>query len=239
MAEPTPWSQRFLDALGALGMAEELRLGRRYARAGNVLHLSVSTSLVVGQVQGAGTQTHRVRIAVRAFEPAQWRLIERALAEQALFAAKLLAGELPADIDTVLARLGLRLFPAGARELSMDCDCPDWVVPCRHLAAACHVLAESFDTDPFRILAWRGRSRTALLEALRRNRSRATRTGPADRAPEPLPTDPARFFAGPATALPPAHRSPVALLDQLGPLTVADRDLSLSLRPSYEAMRRI
>ena len=33
----------------------------------------------------------------------------------------------------------------------MDCTCPDWGVPCKHLAAAFYLLAESFDEDPFRI----------------------------------------------------------------------------------------
>jgi uncharacterized Zn finger protein len=49
----------------------------------------------------------------------------------------------------------------------MHCSCPDWGVPCKHLAAVCYVLAEAFDDDPFEMLAWRGRSRSALLAALR------------------------------------------------------------------------
>jgi uncharacterized Zn finger protein len=40
-------------------------------------------------------------------------------------------------------------------------------VPCKHLAAVCYVLAEAFDDDPFEMLAWRGRTRNALLAALR------------------------------------------------------------------------
>ena len=39
-------------------------------------------------------------------------------------------------------------------------------MPCKHLAAVCYVLAEAFDDDPFEMLAWRGRSRSALLAAL-------------------------------------------------------------------------
>jgi uncharacterized Zn finger protein len=49
----------------------------------------------------------------------------------------------------------------------MHCSCPDWGVPCKHLAAVCYVLAEAFDDDPFEMLAWRGRTRSALLAALR------------------------------------------------------------------------
>src|SRR6202171_5289451 len=91
------------------------------------------------------------------------RQVERSLAENAWYTAKLLSGEMPDDIEDVFALLGLSLFPATARELSLDCSCPDHAVPCKHLAATFYLLAESFDDDPFAILAWRGREREDLL----------------------------------------------------------------------------
>jgi hypothetical protein len=60
---------------------------------------------------------------------------------------------------------GRRLY---AMDLDMRCSCPDWEVPCKHLAAACYVLAEEFDRDPFAMLAWRGKGRDEVLAALRR-----------------------------------------------------------------------
>ena len=50
----------------------------------------------------------------------------------------------------------------------MRCSCPDWEVPCKHLAAFRYVLAAEFDRDPFATLAWRGRGRGELVTALRR-----------------------------------------------------------------------
>jgi uncharacterized Zn finger protein len=63
---------------------------------------------------------------------------------------------------------GTPLFPRSAADLDMHCSCPDWGVPCKHLAAVCYVLAEEFDRDPFGMLAWRGKGRDELLTALRR-----------------------------------------------------------------------
>ncbi len=54
---------------------------------------------------------------------------------------------------------GTPLFPRSPGDLDMRCSCPDWEVPCKHLAAVCYVLAEEFDRDPFAMLAWRGRGR--------------------------------------------------------------------------------
>jgi uncharacterized Zn finger protein len=51
--------------------------------------------------------------------------------------------------------------------MAMSCNCPDWGVPCKHLAAVCYVLAEAFDADPFAMLAWRGKGRDDLLATLR------------------------------------------------------------------------
>ncbi len=76
----------------------------------------------------------------------------------------------------------------------MDCNCPDWGVPCKHLAAVCYVLAEAFDDDPFAMLAWRGKTRADLLAALRGRG--------AGRVAGPAPSDgPARGLEGDSPAL--------------------------------------
>ena len=74
---------------------------------------------------------------------------------------------MPQEIEQVFADCGTPLFPQSARDLTMNCSCPDWEVPCKHLAAVCYVLAEAFDADPFAMLAWRGKARDDLLAALR------------------------------------------------------------------------
>ncbi|HVK24595.1 MAG TPA: SWIM zinc finger family protein [Actinokineospora sp.] len=235
----TWWSRRFLEVLESLGMGGRLERGKRYARAGQVLSLSLSTSIVVATVQGSRPEPYRVRISVKAFTTDQWIEVERALAGQALFMAKLLAGEMPADIEEVFDKVGVALFPDSTRELSMDCTCPDWEVPCKHLAAACYLLAESFDADPFEILAWRGRGRQELLDHLRSLRDSTERV-PVDRG-EPLASVLDTFWGKPAPRTgdaPIAADRPDALLDQLDPLRVIVRGKPLVefFRPAYRTM---
>jgi uncharacterized Zn finger protein len=243
------WSRRFLEVLESFGMGGRLLRGKNYARAGQVLTMNLSTSLVVAQVQGSRPEPYRVRIAVKAFTDREWLRIEEALAGQALFAAKLLAGDMPPDIEDVFAELGLKLFPGTLRELSMDCSCPDWEVPCKHLAATCYLLAESFDADPFEILAWRGRGRTELLDRLRRLRDGGGHrpTDPVDAEPDTARLDDAIatfWLPGPAPGQPladPPILRPDALLDQLDPtgVTIDGRDLVDVLRPAYQALSRL
>ena len=170
------WSQRFIAALESYGMSGRLQRGRSYARRGQVLAFHLTAGEVTARVQGSRPRPYEVSIMVRVLTPDQWRAVEARLASQALFRARLLAGEMPAEIEEVFASCGTPLFPAAPRDLDMECSCPDWEVPCKHLAAVCYVLAEAFDDDPFAMLAWRGQPRDELLAALR---GRASADGPS------------------------------------------------------------
>jgi len=167
------WSRRFISVLESYGMSGRLARGRSYARAGQVLDFELSQGKVTAQVQGSRVRPYQVRIGVLPLTTAQWRRVQDRLAGQALFRAKLLAGEMPHEIEEVFAECGTPLFPRSAADLDMHCSCPDWGVPCKHLAAVCYVLAEEFDRDPFGMLAWRGKGREELLAALRRIQGQA------------------------------------------------------------------
>jgi uncharacterized Zn finger protein len=181
------WSRRFVEVLESFGMSGRLARGRNYARRGQVMEFELGTGKVRARVQGSRPAPYQVRIGVMPLTTAQWRSVTEALGAQALFRAKLLAGQMPHEIEDVFAACGTPLFPRSARDLEMSCSCPDWGVPCKHLAAVCYVLAEKFDDDPFAMLAWRGRGREALLGALRR-RPVAHDPGPAGATgPEPDP----------------------------------------------------
>lgn len=236
----TWWSGRFIAVLESIIVGGRLQRGRNYARRGQVLSMDVTAGLVSALVQGSRVQPYRVRIGLDAFGQPEWAAAERALAGSAWYSAKLLAGEMPEDIEEVFADLGLALFPASAAELSMYCSCPDWQVPCKHIAAVFYLLAEAFDDDPFRILAWRGRDREELLAGLHAARGGVT-VDPGEPAGVPLADCLGSFFALPAplpVTSPPAASS-VSILDQLPELRLAVRGRALPelLHPAYAAFR--
>ena len=186
------WSRRFIGVLESYGMSGRLARGRSYARAGQVLDFELSQGKVTAQVQGSRVRPYQVRIGVLPLTTAQWRRVLQRLASQALFRAKLLAGEMPHEIEEVFGECGTPLFPRSAADLDMHCSCPDWGVPCKHLAAVCYVLAEEFDRDPFAMLAWRGKDRDELLTALRQIQgaggARGRRPAPAGRPRRACPS---------------------------------------------------
>jgi uncharacterized Zn finger protein len=235
----TWWSLRFLSMLEQLGVGGRLSRGRTYARAGQIVSLDVDAGGAVAQVQGSRPQPYKVRIGIPAFGKAEWALVTQALAGQAVYAAALLNGEMPHEIEQVFDEVGLSLFPAGQRDLAMDCSCPDYAVPCKHLAAVFYVLAERFDADPFQILALRGRDRETLLEELRTRRAAAV---PAEDDGSPALADAMGSFWTGGAALPTLlagpRTPPDALLDQVPPFPIAVRGASVNdlLRPAYRAM---
>lgn len=171
------WSRRFLDVLESFAMGSRLTRGRTYARKGQVISLEITPGQVLASVQGSRARPYRVNIGLHTFSELVWAKAEIALSEQALPSAKLLAGEVPPELEQIFADAGTPLFPETVRELDQRCSCPDWEVPCKHLAAVFYLLAEAFDDDPFLILRWRGREREQLLARLRELRS-----GPGDGA---------------------------------------------------------
>ncbi|MGC9670799.1 SWIM zinc finger family protein [Planosporangium sp. 12N6] len=222
------WSRRFIAVLESFALGTRLTRGRAYARAGQVLSLTVAPGTVTASVQGSRPDPYAVTVGLQPFPEPVWSRVEEALAAQALFGAQLLAGEMPPEIEDVFAEAGAPLFPESMKDLRLACSCPDWSVPCKHLAATFYLLAEAFDTDPFQILYWRGRDRDTLLARLRALR------GGTDAAAGPAPAASPAVPVGAATALADLGTPPLAqTLDRfwVSPVPLPQRPPTLDVEP--------
>jgi hypothetical protein len=124
-------------------------------------------------VQGSRPEPYEVRIRVRPFSEAEWERVLDALAAQAGHTAALLDGEIVPEVAEDVRGAGLDLLP-GPGEVQPRCSCPDWADPCKHAAAACYLMADELDRDPFVVFLLRGRERAEIMAGLR-----ARRRGPA------------------------------------------------------------
>ena len=235
------WARRWLDVLERLELGGRLTRGRTYARRGQVLDIAVEEGGVRASVQGSRKDPYAVTIRVRALSAAEWGKVGDALRREARFAARLLASEMPEDVEDAFTGTGVSLFPSRRSELATECSCPDWANPCKHIAAVYYLLGEEFDRDPFLIFRLRGLSREALVALLRapRPEKKKSRAPAAPAIPkEPLPTDPAAFWSG--GDVPPAPELSVpdetaALLRRLGPFSFwrGKRPMTAELDPLY------
>ena len=160
------WSQRFTAVLEGYGLGPRMERGRRYARGGRVTDLVVKAGRLEARVQGSRATPYRVSVRSEAASKAQWRSLELLFATRLGWAAQLLAGEVPANLEAAFAEAGVALFPRRWDDLQVRCGCPDDAEPCKHIAAVLYVFAQQLDGDPWLLLAWHGRDRQTLLQAL-------------------------------------------------------------------------
>src|SRR5579875_2035724 len=167
----TWWSKRWIKVLESFGMGARLTRGRTYARQGQVVSLSIEPGMVNAKVQGSMPRPYTIKIQLKPLSDQEWDRVTEAMAAQAIFAAKLLAGEMPNNIEEAFSAAHLSLFPTRTQDLQTSCTCPDWANPCKHIAAVYYVLADQFDADPFLIFQLRGRNKETLITELRAKRT--------------------------------------------------------------------
>lgn len=214
------WAKRWIAVLESFDIGARLDRGRSYARRGQVLDVEVKKGRVTAKVQGSRPTPYDISIAVKTLSSADWKKLANVLSGQAVFAAKLLAGEMPQDIEKAFKDTGLSLFPEKLRDLTTECSCPDWSNPCKHIAAVYYLLGEEFDRDPFLLFKLRGMTRQELVELIGvtegKTTSKRSRPGAIDPTvarplspqsrvktatqsfppPEPLPVDARAFWDG-------------------------------------------
>jgi uncharacterized Zn finger protein len=244
------WARRWIEVLESFDIGARLGRGRSYARNGQVLSIDVEEGRVSAKVQGSRPQPYAVTVRVKVLTPQQWAQVVQALSGQALFVAKLLAGEMPQDIEQVFAEAKLSLFPQKQADLETACSCPDWSNPCKHVAAVYYLLGEEFDRDPFLLFRLRGLGRDELLHRLSRPAPAAEAVPAAPEAAAPAPAaplsaDPAAFWSAgslPDDVFGDVQSAPVsgAWLQRLGnfPFWRGERPLLDALEPVYEGASR-
>jgi uncharacterized Zn finger protein len=199
----TWWGRAWLAALedGALD-GEQVRTGRRFARAGGVGAVSVRPGRITAVVQDRDRVPHRADVLLDVLTDAQWDRFLDLTVERAGHVAALLDREMPPHLVEDAATAGIDLLP-GLGDLEAECDCGAWD-HCGHTAALCYQVARLLDQDPFVLLLLRGRAEQALLDDLQ-TRSRAEPAGAAPLEPEGVDAAEA-YLAG--HVLPPLPAAP-------------------------------
>lgn len=161
------WSQRWLDLLDSYRFKKRLERARNYARQGNVLSIDFKRAKVLAKVQGTEPEPYQVSLFLEPFTDEQWGYVIETMSQRAIFAAKLLAGEMPPNIEEVFTANGLSLFPFTLSDVRSKCSCPDKANPCKHVGAIYYQLGDRFSEDPFVLFQLRGRTKDQIITALR------------------------------------------------------------------------
>ena len=152
----TWWGSEWLKSLTHIDYANRIPRGSAYAKNGAVKSIEVNGNVITAKVKGTRPTPYKVTIRVPLFKREQTDLLMRKLLERPSLISKLLNRELDPEVFNVARLIGLSLFPQRWDDLEMNCSCPDWAVPCKHLAAVIYMMSREIDNDPFLVFSMHG-----------------------------------------------------------------------------------
>ncbi len=155
------WGKAWCDHVESLSdYSNRLPRGRTYVRNGSVADLVITPGKVEAIV--AGSSPYRIIISIKKLNKKTWTAIKRDCSSSIDSLLDLLGGRIS---DAVMHRLTDKksgCFPSAA-QIEMDCDCPDWSICCKHLAAVMYAIGSKLDDEPELLFLLRGVNQEDLI----------------------------------------------------------------------------
>ena len=163
------WAMRWMKTLEGMGLGSRLGRGKNYALSGQITEMRIAGPEIVARVVGTRSEPYSVTVDFRVPPEAARRRIVRAIRSEPMLVARLLADELPMEVEEIFRRHGAMLFPGGKLspgryDVTIDCSCPDWANPCKHSCAVMLVLGEEISRRPLALLELRGITEEELYD---------------------------------------------------------------------------
>ncbi|GJM61866.1 DEAD/DEAH box helicase [Persicobacter diffluens] len=143
----TPWGKQWLQSLEAVDFSNRLPRGRSYAGRGMVKDIQINGRKILAKVAGSRPRPYKVDIEIPQISPTVAQQIDDKIREEKLWQVALanqqFAPEFLEWLDTIKG-----VFPKKWDDWKMNCSCPDWAVPCKHLASVIYELSQEIDRNP-------------------------------------------------------------------------------------------
>lgn len=128
--------------------------GRSYVRHGAVLDLKITQGKIKALVQGSAAKPYQVTISIEALPKDIWETLTSGCAGKIDSLQELIDGKFPKALSELFTAKGKGLFPA-PKEISLQCNCPDYATMCKHVAAVLYGIGARLDDDPSMFFALR------------------------------------------------------------------------------------
>jgi uncharacterized Zn finger protein len=159
----TFWGEAWCDHLEKFSdYANRLPRGRTYIRNGSVCHLEIAEGEVKAMV--SGSELYNVSVTIKTLPAKKWRVIKERCTGQIGSLLELLQGRLSKSVMAVVTDRDKGLFPLPG-EIDLKCDCPDWAVMCKHVAAVLYGVGARLDEKPDLLFLLRGVDHQELISA--------------------------------------------------------------------------
>ena len=145
----TWWGKQWLNALSGIDYSNRLPRGKTYANKGAAYDIQIKKNTITAKVRGSQRTPYRVKLAIPIFSGSEQNKILRMVTDNPLLLSQLMNRELPAGLQKKCDQQKIRIFPRSWQDLNGSCSCPDWAVPCKHMAAVLYLVANEIDKNPF------------------------------------------------------------------------------------------
>ena len=152
----TWWGEHFLQALTNIDYSNRLPRGRSYARNGYLKEINTSNNRIDAKVKGSRRTPYKVEIILPLFTKTEKTKLIQAIIDNPLVLSYLLNRELPHELNEIALKHKIAVFPNTWSDFDMECSCPDWAVPCKHLASVIYMLSAEIDRNPFLVFQLHG-----------------------------------------------------------------------------------
>ena len=159
----TWWGGQWLKAIDRIDFSNRLPRGRNYANTGKVNSIKITENTIKAKVAGSRAKPYDITIVVPPFFEEEQNVLIENIRNNPLLLSQLLNRQLPQELLSLAEAKGIKIFPESWQDIKLNCSCPDWAVPCKHLAAVIYTIANEIDQNPFMVF---NLHRFNLLESL-------------------------------------------------------------------------
>lgn len=159
----TFWGKAWCENLESYSDYEHrLPRGRSYLRNGKVYDLEINEGSIFAYV--IGSEIYEVNISIVTLAKQRWNELKAALSGEVRNLVALLSGQLGDGVMAAVTDPDKGLFPS-PKEITLNCNCPDWAGCCKHVAAVMYAVGVKLDTEPELLFKLRKVDHTEIIDA--------------------------------------------------------------------------
>ncbi|MCP4040772.1 MAG: helix-turn-helix domain-containing protein [Gammaproteobacteria bacterium] len=159
----TFWGEAWCNHLEQFSDYENrLPRGRTYVRNGSVCHLAITKGKIQAIV--SGSELYNIEVKITPLPAGRWKKLRKRCAGKIGSMLELLQGRLSQGVMEVVTHRDDGLFPS-PQEIKLSCDCPDWAVMCKHVAAVLYGIGARLDQRPELLFLLRNVDHQELITA--------------------------------------------------------------------------
>lgn len=154
----TWWGRQWLNSLEGIDFQNRIPRGKTYANTGRVYNFSLDLAkgLIKARVSGNYDPFYSVKIKLHKINSKKADAFIDALLQSPIIISKLATRQLDPLVADIADKYNIRVFPKSWRDFDFECSCPDFAVPCKHIAALIYIISREIDANPFILFELQG-----------------------------------------------------------------------------------